>query len=158
MTQIKTNKRKRLFPLGGTPTLWNSNPFQNFLSYDNLFNDDFFEGDSLLPAMNVKENEDNYEIEFAAPGFSKKEFEISIENDMLHVSGERRAEKEEEDLASNYYRKEFNYNSFRRSLKLPANINLESNLKATYKNGILKLKLLKLEEVAKETEKLIEIE
>ena len=156
MTVIKANKRKRLFPLSSDPTLWNSNPFQNFMNYNNLFNDDFFEGDSLLPAMNVKENDDNFEIEFAAPGFSKKEFEITIENDILHVSGERSIEKEETDL--DYYRKEFNYNSFRRSLKLPANINTESNLKATYKNGILKLNLLKVKEIKKEVEKLIEIE
>ena len=156
MTLIKTNKRKRLFPLSSNPTLWNSNPFQNFLNYNDLFNDDFFEGDSLLPAMNVKENDDSFEIEFAAPGFSKKEFEITIENDILHVSGERSIEKEETDL--DYYRKEFNYNSFRRSLKLPANINTESNLKATYKNGILKLNLLKVKEIKKEVEKLIEIE
>lgn len=156
MTVIKANKRKRLFPLGSDPTLWNSNPFQNFMNYNNLFNDDFFEGDSLLPAMNVKENDDNFEIEFAAPGFSKKEFEITIENDILHVSGERSTEKEETD--EDYSRKEFNYNSFRRSLKLPANINTESNLKATYKNGILKLNLLKVKEIKKDIEKQIEIE
>ena len=156
MTLIKTNKRKRLFPLSNSPTLWNSNPFQNFLNYNDLFNEDFFEGDRLLPAMNVKENDDNLEIEFAAPGFSKEEFEITIENNILHVSGERSKEKEETD--EDYSLKEFNYNSFRRSIKLPVNINTESKVKATYKNGILKLNLLKIKEVKKEIEKIIEIE
>ena len=81
MTFVKTNHRKRLFP-------WNSNPLQNFLGYDDFFNDDFFAEDSLLPAMNVKENEGNFKIEFAAPGFSKKDFDISIDNNILNVSGE----------------------------------------------------------------------
>ena len=157
MTMIKSNKGKRLFPLSSNPTLWNSNPFQNLLSYDALFNDDFFERDSLLPAMNVKENEDDFEIEFAAPGFSKKEFEVTIENDILHVSGEKRMEKED-DSDPDFYHKEFNYNSFRRSLRLPENVDTEGKLKATYKNGILKLKLIKLKEVKKDKEKLIEIE
>lgn len=156
MTLIKTNKRKRLFPLSSNPTQWYSNPFRNFLNYDDLFNDDFFEDDSLLPAMNVKENDDHLEIEFAAPGFSKDEFEITIENDILHVSGERSEEKEEKN--EDYSRKEFNYNSFKRSIKLPVNINIESKIKATYKRGILKLNLLKVKEVKKEIEKIIEIE
>ena len=157
MTLIKSNKRKRLFPLSGAPALWNSNPFQNLLNYDSLFNDDFFETDSLLPAMNIIENEDDFQIEMAAPGFTKKEFEISIENDVLHVTAEKRVEKED-DSDPNYYHKEFNYNSFRRSLRLPENIDVEANLKATYKNGILRLKMLKLKELKKQAEKLIEIE
>ena len=156
MTHIKTNKGKRLFPLGSNPTSWHSNPFQNFMNYNNILNDDFFEGDSLLPAMNVKEDDDILEIEFAAPGFSKDEFEITIENDILHVSGERSKEKEETD--KDYSRKEFNYDSFRRSIKLPVNIDSESKVKATYKKGILKLNLLKVKEVKKEIEKVIEIE
>lgn len=157
MTVIKSNKRQRLFPLSSNPIFWNSNPFQNLMNYDTLFKDDFFETDSLLPAMNVVEHEDDFEIEMAAPGFSKKDFEISIENDILHVRGEKRMEKED-DTDPNYYHKEFSYNSFRRSLRLPENANTDSNLKATYKNGILKLKLLKLKEEKKETERMIEIE
>lgn len=156
MTLVKTNSNKRLFPLGSNSMLWNSNPFQNFFNYSDFFNDDLLEGDSLLPAMNVKENDDNFEIDFAAPGFSKKEFEITIEDNILHVSGERSIENEETE--EDYYRKEFSYNSFRRSLKLPVNVDLTSKVKAKYKNGILKLNLLKKEEVEKETKKFIEIE
>lgn len=157
MTLITSNKRKRLFPLSGSPSFWNSNPFPNFLDYDTFFKDNLFESDSLLPAMNIKNNEDDYTIEFAAPGFSKKEFDISIENDMLHVSAEKRIETED-DSDPDYYHKEFNYNSFRRSLRLPENIDTDANLKATYKNGILKLKLVKLKAMKKDMEKHIEIE
>ena len=156
MTVIKTNKGKRLFPLSNFPSLWGSTPFQNLLNYDTLLNDDFFERDSLLPAMNVIEHENDFEIEFAAPGFKKDEFKMTIEDNILHVNGEKSMEKEEKD--TDYYHKEFNYTSFRRSLRLPDNIDTEKDFKATYKNGILKLKLMKLKEVKKEKEKLIEIE
>ena len=65
---------------------------------------------------------------------------------------------ESEEKDTDYYHKEFNYTSFRRSLRLPDNVDIDKDLKATYKNGILRLKLMKLKEVKKETEKLIEIE
>lgn len=157
MTLVKSNKRKRLFPLSTNPIFWHSNPFQNLMNYDTLLKDDFFEMDNVLPAMNIVEHEDDFEIEVAVPGFTKKDFEITIENDILHVKGEKRIEKEE-DTDLDYYHKEFSYSSFRRSLRLPDNVNTEADLKATYKNGILKLRLLKLEEDKKETERLIEIE
>lgn len=155
MTVIKTNQGKRLFPMSNFPSLW-SNPFQNFLNYDTLLNDDFFERESLLPAMNVIEHKDDYEIEFAAPGFSKKDFKMTIEDNVLHVNGEKSMEKEE--METDFYHKEFNYTTFRRSIRLPENVNTKSDLKAVYKNGILTLKLLKLKKAKKETEKLIEIE
>lgn len=156
MTIIKTNKDRNLFPLSNLTNLWGRNPFQNFLNYDTLLNDDFFERDSLLPAMNMIEHEDDFEIEFAAPGFKKNDFKMTIDENILHVNGEKKMESEEKD--TDYYHKEFNYTSFRRSLRLPDNVDIDKDLKATYKNGILRLKLMKLKEVKKETEKLIEIE
>ena len=79
MTIIKTNKDRNLFPLSNLTNLWGRNPFQNFLNYDTLLNDDFFERDSLLPAMNMIEHEDDFEIEFAAPGFKKNDFKMTID-------------------------------------------------------------------------------
>jgi len=148
MSLIKFNNRNRLFP-------WTNNGLKSFLSSDDFFNDDFFEEDSLMPAMNVKENEADFEIEFAAPGFAKKDFEISIDNDVLNVCGEK--EKKEEEKEDGYTRKEFSYNSFKRSLKLPATVNADEEVKAVYKDGILTLNLLK-KEAAKETpKKVIEV-
>ncbi|GAL65808.1 small heat shock protein [Jejuia pallidilutea] len=133
---------------------WN-NGLKNFLSSDEFFNDDFLDEDSLMPAMNVKEHEDDFEIEFAAPGFNKKDFEVTIEDDMLNVCAEKSEEMEEKEEA--FTRKEFSYNSFKRSLKLPTSVNPNEDVKAVYKNGILKLKLLKKEEAKQLPKKVIEI-
>lgn len=148
MSLIKSKNRNRLFP-------WSNEGLKNLLSSDSFFNDDFFEEDSLMPAMNIKEHEDDYEIEFAAPGFSKKDFEVTINNDILNVCGEKK--KEEEEKEEGYTRKEFSYNSFKRSLKLPDSVNTSQDVKATYKNGILKLNLLKKEEAKKAPKKVIEV-
>ncbi len=145
MSLIKFNDR---FP-------WNNSVFTNFLNTDDFFNDDFFAKDSLMPAMNVKENDDNFEIELAAPGFSKDDFNVTIDTNGLHISAEN--SKKEEEREEGYLRKEFSYNSFKRSLKLPESINKEKEVKATYKNGILMLNLLKKEIAKVLPEKVIEV-
>jgi len=148
MSLIKFSNKNRLFP-------WGNDNLKSFLSSDDFFNDDFFSDDSLMPAMNVKDLDDKFEIEFAAPGFSKKDFEVTIEDDVLHVSGEK--SKKEEEKEEGYTRKEFNYNSFRRSLKLPPSINTDKEVKAVYKDGILKMNLLKKEEAKQAPKKVIEV-
>src|SRR5690606_42086779 len=148
MTLVKFNNRNRLFP-------WNNGGLRSLLNYDPFFEDDLLEDDSFMPAMNVKEHDKDYEIDFAAPGFSKKDFDVSIDGDMLHVCGEKSMEKEEKD--DSYTRKEFSYNSFKRSLKLPTNVNAEKKVKATYNDGILKLNLLKKEEAKTAPKMKIEI-
>jgi HSP20 family protein len=149
MSLIKFNNRNRLFPS------WNNDSLKSFLSNDEFFKNDFFEEDSLMPAMNVKEHDDDFEIEFAAPGFSKNAFEVTINDHMLNVCGEKKQEREEKD--DDYTRKEFSYNSFRRSLTLPKSVNTEQDVKAIYKNGILKLNLHKKEEAKEQPKKVIEV-
>ena len=149
MSLIKFNNRNKLFPS------WNNDSLKSFLSSDDFFNNDFFEEDSLMPAMNVKEHDDDFEIEFAAPGFSKKDFEVTIDDNILNVCGEKKTEVEEKE--EDYTRKEFSYNSFKRSLSLPKTVSADQNVKATYKNGILKLNLLKKEEVKEQLKKVIEV-
>jgi HSP20 family protein len=109
-----------------------------------------------MPAMNIKEHEANFEVEFAAPGFTKEDFEITINENILNVSGEKTKEHEEKE--ENYSRKEFSYNSFQRSLQLPTTVNTEQEVKATYENGILKLQLQKNEETPKNPKKIIKVE
>ena len=149
MTLVKFNNRNRLFP-------WNNGGLRDLLNYDSFINDDLLlEDNSYMPAMNVKEHDKDFEIEFAAPGFSKKDFDVSIEGDVLHVCGEKSMEKEEKE--DNYTRKEFSYNSFKRSLKLPESVNADKKVKASYNDGILKLNLLKKEESKTTPKKKIEI-
>ncbi|MDN3641202.1 Hsp20/alpha crystallin family protein [Lutimonas halocynthiae] len=116
--------------------------FTDLLGSDRLLTNDFMLEDKWIPAMNVKETEDHFEIEMAAPGFNKKDFEISIENGLLKISAENSEEIKEEE--KDYTRKEFNYNSFLRSFTLPENVNEEEMIDATYKRGILKLVLNKV--------------
>lgn len=149
MSLIKFNNRNRLFPS------WNNDSLKTLLGNDAFFNSDFFEDDSLMPAMNVKEHDKDFEIEFAAPGFSKEDFEITIDDNILNVYGEKKKEEEEKD--ENYTRKEFSYNSFQRSLNLPETINTDQEVKATYKKGILKLNLLKKEGIKEQPKKIIEV-
>lgn len=152
MTLVKFNKRNRLFPLStSVPNIFNKDSFFE----EDIFSDDFFSENSLMPAMNVKDNENNYEIELAVPGFSKDDFEISLEDGVLHVNGQKKEEKEDSD--EGYTRKEFSYNSFRRSLKLPNSINQNEEMKATYKEGILKLNLNKKKDNGVESKKIIKI-
>lgn len=144
MSLIKSNNRRRLFPL------WRNNNLQNLWDSDDFFNTDFFEEDSLMPAVNVKEHDKNFEIEFAAPGFSKEDFEVTVDEGVLNVCGKK--EEEVEETEEDYTLREFSYNSFKRSLRLPKSIDTDKNVKAAYQNGILKLTLQK-EESAKEKPK-----
>ncbi len=134
---------------------WYDNMFTDLLGTDRLLTNDFFREDNWMPAMNIKENDENFEIDIAAPGFNKKDFEITIENGILHLSAEKKEEKEEKE--DNFTRKEFSYNSFSRSFTLPENVNDEDNVNAKYKNGILKLTLTKLHEDEIVHKRIIEI-
>ena len=147
MSLIKFNDPLR-FP-------WNTTALTNFLNVDDFFNDDFFSKDSLMPAINVIEHGDDLEFELAAPGFNKKDFNISIDDNGLHISAEKT--KKEEEKEEGYLRKEFSYNSFKRSMRLPENIDLDKKVKAHYEDGILKFKLLKKEAAKALPKKVIEI-
>jgi HSP20 family protein len=117
--------------------------------------DDFFNLEKSHPSMNVKEHDKDFEIEFAAPGFDKKDFEITMKDDVLEVSAHKSKEETEED--ENYTRREFNYNAFTRTVQLPNTVDRTKEVKAVYKNGILKLNLLKMEEAKENKKKVIEV-
>ncbi|GAB3910227.1 Hsp20/alpha crystallin family protein [Larkinella knui] len=97
---------------------------------------------SVVPAVNVKEDETAYHIELAAPGLKKEDFAINLNNNQLTISAKLEEAKEEK--AENYTRKEFSYNSFERSFRLPKNVNNEQ-IQAAYTDGILKIDLPKVE-------------
>ena len=133
---------------------WSNLITSDFFDTDDFFNDRFWLRKVGEPALNIKEKENEYEIELAAPGFEKKDFEVSIDDGCLNISAKKSESKEEKDV--NYTRKEFSYNSIERSLELPNTI-IDEKVKATYKNGILKFTLAKKEEVKKHKPKMIEI-
>lgn len=127
----------------------------DFIERSRGFDDDFFNLEKSLPAINVKEHKDDFEIELAAPGFNKKDFEITMDNDILEVSAQKT--KEELDEEEDYTRKEFNYNAFKRAMQLPSTVDGSKKVKATYKDGILKMNLLKKEEVKEKPKRHIEV-
>ncbi len=177
MSNLKKQKRRRHLPLSpwsnrlfdpwNTATLspWNERFFntnindirKSLLKFENPFRDDFLEDDSLMPAMNVKERKKDFEVEFAAPGFDKSDFEVTIEDDVLHVSATKKLEETQEE--EDYSRREFSYKSFQRSSTLPSSIDLEQTITASYDNGILKIKLLKNKDTKedKSSKKIVEI-
>lgn len=115
-------------------------------SLSDFFDDDWvksrFSNGHWSPAINVVDNEGDYEVEVAAPGFKKDDFSISYENGVLTING--KTEKEEEEKKKNYTRKEFSSKSFTKSFTLPENADAE-HIGAKYKDGVLKLTLSKLE-------------
>ena len=133
-------------------------PHGNSLLADLFDNDRFFASPWLsgrnMPAVNIKENERNYEVELALPGYDKKDFEISIDNGVLTVSGEKSEETEKKE--DNYTRREFGFSSFSRSFNLPTNIN-EENIDAKYADGVLKLTIAKRQESNGKSRKQISI-
>lgn len=110
--------------------------FDNDLSNFERFN-------NYLPATNVVETENGFELELASPGLSKEDFKIDIENNLLTISSEKEINNEHKE--KNYTRKEFMVSSFSRSFNLPKTVDLDK-IKAEYKDGILKVELPKKEE------------
>lgn len=108
------------------------------------FNGDFPEMDFAvrMPSVNIVENTKDFKIHMAAPGMEKKDFKIEIDSDMLTISAEKKEETKEE--KENYTRKEYSYNGFSRSFRLPENC-MSDKIDAKYENGILHLSLPKKE-------------
>ena len=147
MSLVKVKKRR--LP-------WFPTEFSNFFGDDDYFNDKFWLNNIQdKPAMNVKETDSEYQVELAAPGLEKEDFDITIENGYLKILVEKSSESESHE--DNYTRKEFNYNSFHRSILLPDNI-VDEEVKATYYDGILKFNLKKEVDVLEGISKKIEIE
>jgi len=128
--------------------------------WDDFFNDKFFnqlkstESNGNRPAVNVSEDEKGYTIEVAVPGIAKDDFNLEIENDVLTISTEQKENKEEQ--KQNFLRREFSYQSFKRSFQLPETIDQEQ-IKASCDAGILTLSLPKMEEEIQKAPRQIEV-
>jgi HSP20 family protein len=96
------------------------------------------------PSTNILETKDGFELHMAVPGIQKKDVKISLEKNILTISSDTEVQKESDDMK--YARREFVYGTFERSFTLPDTIDNE-NIKADFKNGILKVTLPKKEEV-----------
>lgn len=135
---------------------------RNNVLFPALFNDmmspDWFGGleneRTHVPAVNIKENENGFELQMAIPGLHKDDVNIEIDENVLTISSEVKTETESKE--ESYTRKEFTYGSFKRSFTLPETID-EDKINAIQENGVLKLTLPKKEEALPKPKRLIEI-
>lgn len=120
--------------------------FDNWLNRDLMdwTNLNFSNTNTTLPAVNVKENENEFELEVAAPGMTKNDFKINLDQDTLTIASEKTVDNKKE-IDGNYTKREFSYQSFQRSFTLPENLVDGDNILAKYENGILKIHIPKLE-------------
>lgn len=95
------------------------------------------------PAVDIYEDDNEFLLKLELPEMSKEDIRVSLNENVLAISGERRFENEEK--RDNYHRVERSYGQFYRSFTLPPNVNVE-DINAEYKDGVLRLSLPKREE------------
>ncbi len=134
---------------------------QNWLP--SIFND-FFDNEWLervnttAPAINVIESENDFKVEVAAPGMTRDDFNVRIDEDEnLVISMEKKSENKEEKKDGRYLRREFSYAKFQQTMVLPDNVDKEK-ITAKVEDGVLSIDLPKLSEAeTKKAQKLIEV-
>ena len=123
--------------------------------WSNWGNSNFSDTNTTIPAVNIKETAENYEVEVAAPGMAKDDFKIELDGNMITISSEKANQREEREN-ERYSQKEFSYQSFQRTFNLQKDVVDIDNIEAKYENGLLKLVIPKKEEV-KQKPRLIQI-
>lgn len=146
MTLVKKN-------VGYAPTL--SNFFDDFFTRD-LFNwPSTSSTGTTIPTVNIYETDAEFHVEMAAPGMSKEDFKVELDNNTLTISSQRTSENEDNEQ-KNYQRREFSFQSFMRTFHLPESAEAEK-INAKYTDGILSLVIPKKEEAKRKPVKTIKI-
>ena len=143
-------RKNNLFPA--------STVFDDFFSRD-LWNWGMSNNSSTntsLPAVNIRESNDNFVVEMAAPGMKKEDFKVEIDGNTLTISSERSDEQEEKD-GERFARREFSYQSFQRSFQLSKDVVDVDSIEARYDNGVLHLVIPKKEEAKQKPPRMIQI-
>lgn len=99
-----------------------------------------------VPAANIKEEETKYHVELSAPGYTRENIHVAVEDDTLTITGEVKIENEEK--KENYVKREFRSGNFKRSFNLNGMVDVEK-IDAKYENGILIIELPKMENEVK---------
>jgi HSP20 family protein len=111
--------------------------------FNRLFDNTLDKGSGFSPNVDIIENEKNFEVHVVVPGMKKEEFNIDLAENILTISGERKLKNEKKE--GNFYSFETQFGSFKRSFRIPKNVDQEK-VEATYEDGILRLELPKSEE------------
>ncbi|MBR5924184.1 MAG: Hsp20/alpha crystallin family protein [Bacteroidales bacterium] len=142
-----------MLPVRRTADSWLPDIFNDF--FDNSWME---RTNYTAPAINVIENEKEYDVELAAPGLCKEDFQIHVDNEgNLQIRMEKKAENKEGKKHGRYLRREFSYEKFQQTLLLPDDVDQEK-IEAKMENGVLNVHLPKREKVVTpETVKQIDI-
>lgn len=122
-------------------------PWRPFASFDDFFGDDDWmvpalqRTEIMKPAMDIYETNDAVVAEVNLPDFDPKDVSVTLEDNMLRVSGVM--EKEEEEKKKGYFRKEIRRGSFERAAYIPSPVK-EDSVEAEYAKGILKITMHKV--------------
>lgn len=111
------------------------------------------EKDHIRPKIDIHANDEGYSISAELPGIEEDDIKVDLKDGALYISGENKSEHKED--SDGYYRLERSYGKYKRVLLLPDDVDT-GNIKASYKNGVLSIKIPKLEEKVEEV-KSIEI-
>ncbi|MBR6466095.1 MAG: Hsp20/alpha crystallin family protein [Bacteroidales bacterium] len=131
-----------MLPVRRTSNSWLPEIFNDF--FDNSWME---RTNYTAPAINVIENEKEYELELAAPGLSKEDFKIQLDNEgNLVINMEKKTENKEEKKRGRFLRREFSYEKFHQSLMLPDDVDIEK-IEAKMENGVLNIHLPKIVKV-----------
>ncbi|MBS7039185.1 MAG: Hsp20/alpha crystallin family protein [Barnesiella sp.] len=133
---------------------------QNWLPsiFNDFFDNDWMErANATAPAINVIESENDYKIELAAPGMTKKDFNVHIDEDNnLVIAMEKKEQKKEEKKNSRYLRREFSYSKFQQTMILPNDVE-KDKITAQVEDGVLTVDIPKRNEEASKIQKCIEV-
>jgi HSP20 family protein len=131
--------------------------FEDFVGRElfNWGNTNYSSTQTTIPMVNIKESAENFEVEVAAPGMSKKDFKIQLDNNLLTISSQK--ESDEQTQQEGYSRREFSYQSFQRSFLLPKDVVDHDGILASYDNGLLRLTIPKREEAKQKGPRFIEV-
>ncbi len=132
--------------------------------FDDFFNRDVFnwgltnysDTNTTIPAVNIKETRENYEVEVAAPGMNKGDFNVQLDGNMLTISSEKQSQQEQQDEVR-YTSREFSYQSFSRTFTLQKDVVDTEKIQAIYEQGVLHLVIPKKEEAKQKGPRRIEI-
>ena len=126
----------------------------NSLFNELIFNQDWNNQKLSLPAVNIIEADDHFDIQLAAPGMKKSNFQIEVEEGVLIISSDTDTQSDKTETC--FTLKEFGYHSFKRSFNIPDTIYVDK-ISASYKEGILTVSLPKKEEALPQPKKLVSI-
>ena len=139
-----------------------------FVNFPSLF-DDFFSrdawnsgmdidtwGGATVPAVNIRETNDHYEVEMAAPGMKKEDFSVELDGNMLTITSQKESQQEDKE-GDKFSRREFSHQSFTRRFQLPKEVVDDERIEAKYTDGVLKLVIPRKEEAKQKPRKMIDV-